>query len=162
MGTVTVVDHSELTVEGVDQADLVVFSGGGEFSINGFPSYHANRALFLRNLVKPYIGVCYGAELLAHIYGTTLHPTERVKGVVDIRMEANYSFKHQGYKVFENHRFCINDISRPLESVAYSKNGVEVFKHVDKPHWGVQFHPEVMDPENDGSELFKEILEKVC
>jgi anthranilate/para-aminobenzoate synthase component II len=51
--------------------------------------------------------------------------------------------------------------AKALNVLSESVNGHEIIKIPGKQIYGIQFHPEHIDPKNDGKEVFNEILEEI-
>ncbi len=96
----------------------------------------------------PCLGICYGHQLLAHLFGCTLgyvHPSKakelglrqvRAKGCID-----NPSLQHGPLLV--SHRECVTVTSPSCEILASSSLVTcEIFRHRQLPAWGIQAHPE--------------------
>lgn len=159
----TVRPHWDLDIEYCNNFDLVVFSGGGVTSIERHLSKHEARMEIVRGLRVPFIGICYGFELLCKAYGSTLSKIALEKGMRTIQVQAS-SFDVLGsgeYSVIEAHQWKVNEVFDPLTPLGFSTVGVEIVKHRDKPHWGLQFHPEVREPANDGEQIFRKILSNI-
>ena len=63
--------------------------------------------------------------------------------------------------VYESHRFVVDKVSEDIEILATSNDGIEFFKHKNKPIYGLQFHPEMFVDKTQGKEIFLKILEKL-
>ncbi len=144
----------------VKDYDLVVLTGGSTgYSVINYPEYYENLLNFIKITKKPIIGICLGAQIIAYVAGGKLEKLNvKASGVEEVKINRNF-YKKNMIKVYESHRFSIVSGSKNLEILARSKNGVEIFKYKDKPIYGMQFHPEVLTPKNEGREIFDLIFE---
>ncbi|AJM91373.1 MULTISPECIES: gamma-glutamyl-gamma-aminobutyrate hydrolase family protein [Nitrosopumilus] len=103
------------------------------------------------------LGICYGAEILALTLGGTIKKSNSFqKGNETIKIFENDLIKDDSLLVFESHNFEISKLPQDLVSIGESINcKYEIIKHVNKPIFGTQFHPEMS---NDGNNL----IEKFC
>ncbi len=163
---VTVVERRDLRawVERANEFDLIVLSGAN----NGSPSVKRNSHRYdkeleiIRSANVPIIGICFGAQLIAYEYGARLSLLpEKVKGVVGIFGVAKnpFNIRYHGEKVFASHRWRITDLPPELIGLAASNDGIEIFKHRQKPLYGLQFHPERRAQRNNGARIFHQIVE---
>lgn len=165
----TVVQHKNISVDLHDQGfDLIVLSGAyGTQSVK----YYGDKILaheqeFIRSAKVPVIGICYSAQLIAHMYGARLSTLpgggRRFKGMKTIWNVKQTPFDFFGYsggRVWSSQRWRITDLPDSLEAWCASATGVEVFKHHEKPIYGLQFHPEHYTAHKDGQRIFNKILE---
>ena len=119
---------------------------------------------YLEEFGGPILGICAGFQFMALYYGGMVGPAEisefgKTEIIVD---EKNDLF--QGlpatFMAWESHNDEIKTMPDVLLPLAHSKNcGVQAFKHIDRPLYGVQFHPEVEHTEH-GYDIFKNFLRK--
>jgi len=123
----------------------------------------------LSNLRKKYpiLGVCYGAQLLAHQDGGEVLPSEiREYG------RANLSFVHTSNllmqkmpldsQVWMSHGDTISELPANFEIIASTSNvRVAAYQIANEPTYGIQFHPEVYHS-TDGKQLIENFLMDVC
>ncbi len=161
---IKVYKFDEINVSDIIVGSLIILSGGHTFKVQWHDKQYLNEIKLIKNHLGPIIGVCLGAQLIAHAYGEHLHTmNENRKGTLTIHATDNESPLFKGKKeirVYENHHLSIQQLHDPLVGLANSDDGVEVFRHKIKPIYGIQFHPEVLS-DNDGLQLFKTILEDV-
>ena len=108
---------------------------------------------------KPILGICRGMQLLNVLLGGTL--IQHIPQVKEHRADENYELIHevmaQKGSLFEQlygERFCINSLHHQalkkmgdgLRATLYSADGevIEGCEHINKPYFGVQWHPEKM------------------
>ena len=115
----------------------------------------------------PILGVCFGAQLIAHKSGVEVKAsTTREYGRAllstiksDNKLLAGVPLNSQ---VWMSHGDTIQTLNAQFELIA-STESVEVagFKLVNKDIYGVQFHPEVFHS-TDGSKMVKNFLVDIC
>ncbi|MBI2592352.1 hypothetical protein HYW36_02635 [Candidatus Saccharibacteria bacterium] len=165
---ITIVQHPNVTPDLHNPGlDLIVLSGAyGTHSIK----YHGDKLLaheqeFIRSAKVPVIGICYSAQLIAHMYGARLSVLpggKRFKGVKriwNIRQTPFDFFENNTGRVWSSQRWRITDLPNELEAWCASATGVEIFRHRDRPVYGLQFHPEHYTAHRDGQRIFKKIIE---
>ena len=103
------------------------------------------------------LGICYGAEILALTLGGTIKKSSSLqKGDETVKVFENDLIQNDSLLVFESHSFEISKLPKELRSIGKSSNcKYEIIKHVSKPIFGTQFHPEMS---LDGNNL----IEKFC
>ena len=103
------------------------------------------------------LGICYGAEILALTLGGTIKKSSSLqKGDEIVKILKNNLILNDSLLVFESHSFEISKLPNDLVSIGESTNcKYEIIKHVTKPVFGTQFHPEMS---LDGNSL----IEKFC
>lgn len=144
---------SEVTQIDIDASDAVIFSPGP-----GLPS----ETYDLLNLVsyacehKVVLGVCLGQQAIAESYGAKLkqlvnvyHGVSRIGRIVEhdpMFEEFASTFQAGSY-----HSWTVEPDSLPpcLMSTALDEQGeILAIKHIEKPVWAVQFHPEsILSPQ---------------
>jgi GMP synthase (glutamine-hydrolysing) len=115
----------------------------------------------------PVIGICFGAQLIAHSFGTRLSFVpggQRIKGIkkhiYNVKKTPFTFFRYYGATVFSSQRWRMTELPDELEAWCASSEGIEVFKHKQKPLYGLQFHPERRAGKNDGARMFFTIVEQ--
>ena len=162
---ITIKHPWDLTPAECNSFDLVVFSGGGVTSIANHPDKHEHRLGLLRELNKPYIGICYGFQLLCKLRGATLVRQEFFRGLRPIRSSGesaeDLSLPKEEVFVYEAHQWVVRDVPDSLIPVAVSDSGIEVVYDRVRNFLGMQFHPEVCIPNNDGTSIFRRAIEYI-
>ncbi|MHA1377152.1 MAG: glutamine-hydrolyzing GMP synthase [Candidatus Helarchaeota archaeon] len=118
------------------------------------------------NLGIPVLGLCYGHQLLAHIfkgkvekgtrkeYGSTVITVDYPKGVLK-------GLKNEE-KVWMSHGDTVSSLPEEFEIIAHSKNCPIAAYHNDKRKiYGLQFHPEVVHTEN-GIKMLMNYIFDIC
>lgn len=147
-----------------DSYDLIVLSGGSVHSLIGNEEKFALQIELVKTTQKPVIGICFGFQLLAYSYGAPLRKLkQKAHGFqpVDIIDPPLKKIIASPVNVYESHSWYVPYCPETLTPLAVSPSGVEAFKHINKPHYGLQFHPEITDESNDGRRIFDSIFSQV-
>ena len=96
----------------------------------------------------PYLGLCYGHQLLAHVYGARVAVVfpgdQKARGWRQIALDANplWGAACRG-DVLVSHREAVVDAPPPLRVVGRSDAvAIEALAVEGRPQWGLQAHPE--------------------
>lgn len=139
--------------------DGLILSGGPELSRAGNCSY------YIKELDLPILGICLGHQLIAQTYGGTVR-TGAAGGYASVEIEIlleNDILKGLGPKtnVWASHADEVSMLPPDLIRLARSNIcEVEAMKHLTKPLYGVQWHPEVSHTLK-GNDLLRNFFE-VC
>lgn len=121
----------------------------------------------LMEATSPILGICGGHQLLAKVFGGTVAPIKRIRpgsGYEGLHRERGYvhvvfarSVPELGiqagkHEFWQNHVEEVKVLPKGFVGLARSKNVTyEAMRHVTKPIFGVQFHPEKLDGSNHSS-----------
>jgi anthranilate/para-aminobenzoate synthase component II len=162
-GTVDVIHFQSISIWEIlktyifKRPDLIVLSGSGDVPLNFSLDLYQDELQLIRTTNFPILGVCFGFEAIAAAYGEKLEKkNERVNGL----FTTSYDEYKKSYTVWQSHRWYL-PVAKHLETISKSDNGVEIIKVPGKKIYGLQFHPEHLEPKNDGKELFEIILNKI-
>ena len=139
--------------------------------LSGSPFSVYDKAAFKTDILKlrkkyPVLGICYGAQLIAHSAGGKVEPAEsREYGRANIETFSAKDDLLNGFskksQIWMSHGDTIMDIPENFEIIASTKDVPIAAYHIkDEKTWGVQFHPEVFHT-TDGSKLLDNFL-TVC
>ena len=136
----------------VDQidADALILSGGAPRVAWESPRL-GNCIEYFDRFDGPILGECVGMQLMAIHYGGKAGPSEipeyglsRLKVVVEDDL---FRGLPKEFMVWESHNDEVKEVP-DFAILAMSENcKIQAMKHVEKPFYGVQFHPEVNDTE---------------
>jgi para-aminobenzoate synthetase len=116
------------------------------------------RQIILESSV-PVLGVCLGFQGIAHLFGGTIERApEPVHGRSSrIFHDGNGLFAGipQGFSAVRYHSLTVrNPIPRALRTTAWTSEEMPMaLEHVDRPLWGVQFHPESISTDHGAKML---------
>ncbi len=115
----------------------------------------------------PLLGVCYGAQYLAHFYGGQVEPSEKREygraNLVNINKEC-VLFKNipEETQVWMSHADTIMQLPDNYKIIANTKNiNVAAYKVENEQTYGFQFHPEVYHS-TLGQEILKNFIVDIC
>jgi para-aminobenzoate synthetase len=142
--------------------DAVILSGGSQMPVMGNEQSFVTEISLIRNTAVPLIGICLGAELIGHAFGGKLRDLgEKRKGLIQIISTDEDSLLLENgrlFDVYEAHRWTIDRLPNEFRTLAQSDHGPEIIKHISRPIWGLQFHPEHLSESTLGDEIFLRIL----
>lgn len=128
-----------------DTVKGIVLSGGPSSVLESEAPHLDDRIL---KLGKPVLGICYGAQLLAHINGGRIAPSEireygraHVVEKNDNPLLKDFSVNCQ---VWMSHGDTILDLPTNFTKIASTEDvNVAAYQIEGENIWGIQFHPEV-------------------
>ncbi len=141
------------------ESDGLILSGGPELSRAG------NSSTYIKELDLPILGICLGHQLIAKTYGGNVR-TGAAGGYASVEIEIlleNDILKGLGPKtnVWASHADEVSKLPPDFIRLARSHIcEIEAMKHITKPLYGVQWHPEVSHTKK-GNDLLMNFFE-VC
>ncbi len=158
----TIISWNEFRSDIVVDFDGVILSGSSYHSVLNRSDVYAEQHKLILESKRPILGICAGFQLIAKVYGAQLQrQREKIRGVKQLcvlRKDPLLSHLIDG-NVYEAHHWIVKEIPDVFITLATSDTGIEVIKHKDKLLYGVQFHPEVTKPENDGAIIMRNFLD---
>jgi GMP synthase (glutamine-hydrolysing) len=139
------------------QADGLILGGGPTLDRAG------RCADYLRELDVPVLGICLGMQLMGTTFGGKVAPGP-IGGYAEVDVEVvkeNDILKGlpKKFKTWASHADQIIELPLQFEVLAKSRVcEIEAMKHVLRPLYGVQWHPEVMHTEH-GEELLDNFID---
>ena len=144
--------------------DGVILSGGpNSVYDNDAPALNTTYL----DLGVPVLGICYGLQSLAHAIkpGSVEKAEKREFGRANLLVDDNSTLLKNLKKettVWMSHGDHIHDLPESYKIIAHTENApVAAVKHVEKEHYGVQFHPEVVHTD-EGKQIIKNFVIDIC
>jgi len=153
--------YSKIASADSDDFDLIVLSGGHSAPVIKNTLKLQNEIKLIKNSKTPILGICYGFELIAHVFGARLvEMPVKEKGVLDLKINVSSKIFNNlpNLRVYEAHRWIVKRISKNLKALAHSKDGIEAIKHRTRPIYGLQFHPEMLVDSTCGKTIIDNLL----
>ena len=143
----------------------IIFSGGPNSVFDpGAPTADPK----ILDLGIPVLGICYGMQLIAHLSGGKVHPSnEREYGRADVTiLEPQGVFSgfavNDCITVWASHSDKLERLPPGFKIVGSSPNApMAAMRHESKPIFGVLFHPEVAHTPR-GGEIIHNFLFTIC
>ncbi|MEM9931488.1 MAG: aminodeoxychorismate/anthranilate synthase component II [Bacteroidota bacterium] len=163
---VDVYRNDEISLEAVDQYDLIVLSPGP-----GVPS----EAGIMPELIKRYatekaiLGVCLGHQAIGEAFGGKLINLDQVHHGIETEMtrtktdDVLFANVPEVFNAGRYHSWVIDPETLPAEleiTATGEYGGIMALQHKDYPVYGVQFHPESIMTEH-GRLMIRNVLEHV-
>ena len=149
----------------IDESVKGVILSGSPLSVRGKNAPIPDLSLITG--LKPLLGICYGAQYLAHNYGGKVTSSEyREYGRANLKYINNKSPVFKDIKintqVWMSHADTIVKIPENFEITAKTEDvEVAAFKVKNENTYGLQFHPEVYHT-TDGQKILKNFVVDVC
>lgn len=141
-----------------------IILSGGPSSVNDTDAPKINANIFDGSL--PVLGICYGLQLMGQLLGGSVtSATKKEYGRASIHISADSRlFKDipKDSNVWMSHGDKIRELPAKFRSVASTENApYAAVEHIEKPLFGIQFHPEVVHTEY-GRKLLDNFLFTIC
>ena len=146
------------------QGYKAVILSGSPFSVRGEEALHPDLSEIRGK--KPLLGVCYGAQYLAHFGGGNVAPSNtREYGRANlsyVKEDAFLKGVSEGSQVWMSHSDTIKELPTNAQLLA-STNDVEnaAYKIEGETTYAIQFHPEVYHS-TDGKQLLENFLVNIA
>ena len=143
---------------------LILSGGPSTVTKKKFESIPKN--FFNKNI--PILGICYGLQLIAKIFGGKIKPSNKKR-----EFGRAYLFKKRSSlltrkfiksktSVWMSHEDAVVKLPKKFKIIASTKeSNLTIIENSKNKIYGVQFHPEVTHTEN-GQQIFKNFLFLIC
>ena len=144
-----------------DDINGLVLSGGAPRV--GIQDKLGNCAEYLEKATVPILGICAGHQFMARHFGGNAAPSKTPEfGRVTLEIIDTNSLLFSSIPtssiVWESHHDEVTLLPPEFKHVAKSTNcSIQAMQHVNKPYYGLQFHPEVEHTEY-GEQIFKNFI----
>lgn len=141
-----------------------VILSGSPYSVNEPDSPRLDLDKFKKKI--PVLGVCYGAQLLSHVYGGKVQASNtREYGRANLTtIKDDVLFKNitAGSQVWMSHGDTIKEVPEGYEIIAGTESvACAAYKIAGEPTYAIQFHPEVTHS-TDGKTLLHNFIVDIC
>jgi len=111
----------------------------------------AERLSFLKSpeFEKPVLGICAGMQLLCLQFGAVLEKNMEI-GLADVFFSEKFLGLESKMQAYSLHNSAVKDstaLRRGFSVFARSEKCIQVVRHLQKPFYGVLFHPEARQKE---------------
>jgi GMP synthase (glutamine-hydrolysing) len=141
-----------------------IILSGGPSSVYEDHAPRISPEIFNFNL--PVLGICYGLQLIVDLLGGNVLPSKkREYGYAELSLGCNSPlFLNMTPKstVWMSHGDKVAQLSSELKSIAHTASSpFAAVQHIQKPIYGLQFHPEVKHT-SEGKRLLQNFCFEVC
>ncbi len=142
-----------------------VILSGSPMSVRSDKAFHIDLKSIRGN--KPILGICYGAQYLAHFNGGEVAPSNiREYGRAHLTVikagEALFEKINENTQVWMSHSDTIKELPEGAERIASTADVLNAaFKIKDEETFAIQFHPEVYHS-TDGKQLLENFLIRIA
>ena len=158
-----IINYQEINATITKGYDKIILSGGHAFTVLYPNKKYKNELNLIKECEKPILGICLGFQLICRAYGTNMSRLKIYeKGVLNIeKIKQDILLKEvpNSFYVFESHHNVVKKTSKDLVPLAVSKDGIEIVRHISKPIWGTQFHPEHFKKKSIGRRIIRNFVE---
>lgn len=136
----------------IENCDVLIISGGNNLDIFSTKKEDEICNKFNQKLIEEalkrnikIIGICYGAQLLAHNFKSLIEKTDNHIGFHNVFNENNNDFSDLEKEISVNsyHNYAISKLGIDLcEIYKAQDNTIEMFKHKKYEIYGIMWHPE--------------------
>jgi len=163
LGVDTKIIPNDTPLDEIDVDGLVLSGGAPRIGLSS--EKMGRNGEYLEKADFPILGICAGHQFMAIIFGGKVQPAKipefgRTQIFID---EADDLFEGlpRSFEAWESHNDEVSVLPKNFERLAHSNNcSVQAMRCLDRPIYGLQFHPEVEHTEY-GYDIFRNFL-RVC
>ncbi len=151
--------------KGYNEVKGIIFSGGPS-TVTKKKHQSVPQQIFTKKI--PILGICYGLQLIAKIYGGKIKPSKKRRefGRAFIFKKKNSlltkKFFNKNQAVWMSHEDAVIKLPRKFRTIASTKDSkLTIIEYSKDKIYGVQFHPEVTHTDN-GKQIFRNFLFSIC
>ncbi|MEK6982032.1 MAG: GMP synthase subunit A [Candidatus Micrarchaeota archaeon] len=156
--------YSEVKTK-IESCDKIILSGGPSsvyLDKNGLAGEILEK-IKKKELTKPILGICYGHQLIAYIFGGKVEKGKSAEyGITKITTDQEVELFIGCAKEFDawaSHFDEVKELPKDFVSLAHSEQcACESMKHKKEKIYSVQFHPEVWHTK-EGEKILKNFLD---
>jgi len=148
-----------------DESVIGVILSGSPYSVHDPEAFKTDLGQFVGRL--PVLGICYGAQFIAHSFGGKVEKTDsREYGRANLETVDTTDPLFKGFteksQVWMSHGDTITAIPSDCHVIASTANVRNAaYASSSNPLWAVQFHPEVFHT-TQGKQLLKNFVVDIC
>ena len=144
-----------------------IILSGGPSTVTKKKHPDISREIFLKEI--PVLGICYGLQLIAKIFGGTIKSSKKKRefgrAILFKRKNSllikNF-FTKKNKSVWMSHQDAVTKLPKNFRVIGSTKESkFTVIENKKDKIYGIQFHPEVTHTEN-GRQIFKNFLYSIC
>jgi GMP synthase (glutamine-hydrolysing) len=153
-------------IERMDPEGIILSGGPASVYAKDAPLPSKEVMDALRSGARPVLGVCYGMNVVNLAFGGEAgRATRKEFGPAELkimRVDPLLAIGESTTLVWMSHGDRMTRIGEGLETLAVSDNSAHaVFRHREKPIYGLQFHPEVTHSVH-GKEILRNFVVRIC
>lgn len=165
LGVYSELHNPSITIEEIKELDPkgIILSGGPR-SVYADDAFTVDPAVF--DLGVPVLGICYGMQLMMQLNGgEVVTSNEKESGATDIKVNTEADiFKGLATSetVLMSHSDKVTKLADGFEVIGETELCANAaVKHIEKPFYGLQFHPEAKHTVN-GDTVLKNYIRDIC
>jgi len=164
LGVDTKIVPNDTPLAELEGLDGLVLSGGAP-RVGIDPGKMGRNGEYLDGFEGPILGICAGHQFMAKHFGGDATPAKVPEFGKSILTVHDPDILFEGlpstFEVWESHNDEVSVLPERFVALASSPNcRVQAMRHLDRPLFGLQFHPEVEHTQY-GYEIFRNFL-KIC
>jgi len=147
----------------------IILSGGPRTASQDLEAQVMLRSIIRNKNQLPILGICFGAQLLAYLYGSVIKSSAEGEFgdrslTVDQPENDLYVNIPEEYQVWQSHADSIYPSADPnndqINIISQHQGRIEAFQIKNRPFYGLQYHPEVTHTP-EGSIILENFL-RIC